>query len=498
VRTPPPAPLPSRRRSLLSTGLLVLLVCSAPARAQDRSRPPALPREFRAAWVATVNNIDWPSRPGLPVAAMRAELDEIVRRAVELKLNALVFQVRAAADAFYASRLEPWSEWLTGVQGKAPADGFDPLAHVIEQSHRAGLQLHAWFNPYRAAHPAGKSPVAKQHVLAQMPDACVRYGAYQWMDPGDELAAKWSLAVIQDVVRRYDVDGVHIDDYFYPYPEAKLPFPDQRSFTRYQQSGGELGLGDWRRANIDEFVRRMYEIVHAEKPWVQVGISPFGIARPGVPKGIKAGIDQYEQLYADVPKWLREGWLDYLAPQLYWPIDQAPQSFAALLPWWHSQNTRKRHLWPGINPGRVLAGKPPSRAEELVDQIALLRAADAASPGHVHFSFKALRTDAPNVGGALRDRVYGEPALAPAMPWLGAEPPRQPAVRLEPRDDQRRLRWDPDPLARFVVVQVRGARGWRTHAILGADVGVCAVPAGELAVTAVGRTGALSPPAVAR
>ncbi|HEX5051433.1 MAG TPA: family 10 glycosylhydrolase [Planctomycetota bacterium] len=490
------------RRSMLVWPLLALCAavwiaaCGAPEHAAPNDPPPVLEREFRGAWVATVNNIDWPSRPGLPVATMRAELDAIVARAVELRLNALVFQVRAAADAFYDSPLEPWSEWLTGQQGQAPAHGFDPLAYIVARCHTNGLQLHAWFNPYRAWHPSSKSSIAKGHVLERAPGSCVRYGSYQWMDPGDAIAAKWSLAVIQDVVQRYDVDGVHIDDYFYPYPEHGQAFPDDASYARYRETGGKLARADWRRANIDTFVQRMYTIVHDAKPWVQVGISPFGIARPGVPRSIQAGIDQYDQLYADVPKWLREGWLDYLAPQLYWPIDEAPQSFATLLPWWHSQNTKHRHLWPGINPGRALLGKAPWRTDELSDQINLIRSADGAAPGHIHFSFKALRSDAANVGGALRDRVYRAPVLAPATPWLGSTAPATPLARVDGTGRERAVHWPAAGDARFVAVQVCGANGWRTLAVVGADVGSVALPADTtaVAVTAVSRTGVASAP----
>ena len=460
---------------------------------------PELAREFRAAWVATVDNIDWPSRPGLPTAQARAELDAIVARAADLKLNALVFQVRPAADAMYPSKLEPWSEWLTGAQGKAPDEKWDPLAYVIDACHREGLQLHAWFNPYRAAHPAGKSTPAKNHVLNMMPNVCVTYGKYRWMDPGDQRAADWSLAVIRDVVKRYDVDGVHIDDYFYPYPETVkgkgkskdtlLEFPDQRSFARYQKGGGKLARDDWRRANIDAFVQQMYDTVHREKPWVQVGISPFGIARPGVPAGIKAGIDQFGQLYADVPKWLEKGWLDYLSPQLYWPIDQAPQSFAVLLPWWHAQNPRKRHMWPGINPGRMIEGKAPIRPDELTAQMELLRA-QKASQGHVHYSFKALRRDAPNVAGALRSSLYATPAIAPASPWLGTDAVAAPVVRW----DGPAVTWEAATSAQFVAVQVQTKHGWTTHRVVGASVGRCALPADAVAVaiTAIGRTGVVS------
>jgi uncharacterized lipoprotein YddW (UPF0748 family) len=492
------------RRSLaaLFVQLVLLLAgtsCTQSPAVRGSNAAPELPREFRAAWVATVDNIDWPSRPGLPTRAARAELDAIVARAVELKLNALVFQVRPSADAMYASTLEPWSEWLTGAQGRAPDEAWDPLEYLITACHRDGLQLHAWFNPFRAAHPAGKSATAANHVLSKLPSACVKYGTYQWMDPGDQRAADWSLAVIRDVVKRYDLDGVHIDDYFYPYPVKGKPFPDDRSFASYQKNGGKLARDDWRRANIDTFVRRMYETVHQQKPWVLVGISPFGIARPKIPAGIEAGIDQYADLYADVRKWLREGWLDYLAPQLYWPIDQKPQSFAVLLPWWHSVNPKLRHMWPGINPGRMLAGKPPQRPNELTEELALIRAQDA-SQGHIHYSWKALRTDAANVAGALKSSLYATPAVVPASPWLAGTAPSAPAASVAGKRGSYEVRWTPDPTARFVAVQVCKGSQWTVLKVLGANVGSCKLPADATAVTltTIGRNGkasaASSPP----
>ncbi len=450
--------------------------------------PPPLRREFRAAWVATVDNIDFPSQKGLPTAAAKAELDAIVDRAADLGLNALVFQVRPSGDAFYASTLEPWSEWLTGAQGRAPSPAWDPLAYVIERCHQRGLQLHAWFNPYRAAHPAGKSKPAKNHVLVRDPGLCVKYGSYQWMDPGLPRAADQFVEVLRDVVRRYDVDGVHIDDYFYPYPEKKLPFPDDASFAAYQRRGGKLARDDWRRDNVDQLVQRMYEEVRRTKTWVQVGISPFGIARPGVPAGIQAGIDQFGQLYADVPKWLQRGWLDYLAPQLYWPIDQRPQSFAVLLPWWHEQNSSNRHIWPGINPGRALQAKPPIRPTEIADQIALIRAQDA-SHGHVHFSFKALRSDAPNVAGALR-RLYAEPAAAPASPWLGATPP-SPLTNLAWRDNH--ITWRAAADTHQVAVQAEIAGRWRTLSITPGNHATLPSGTTRAALTPLSRTHVAAP-----
>ncbi|MFY9343325.1 MAG: family 10 glycosylhydrolase [Planctomycetota bacterium] len=479
-------------------GLLSLLACACSTRAapQATDSPPRVAREFRAAWVATVNNSDWPSRPGLSSQELRAELDAIVARAADLGLNALVFQVRPCADAFYKSPVEPWSEWLTGTQGQAPDGDFDPLAHVIARCHERGLSLHAWFNPYRARHERSKSPPAKSHVSQKAPQVVVKYGDYEWMDPGEPLAAQWSLAILQDVVQRYDVDGVHIDDYFYPYPQGKVPFPDDASFAKYRDGGGKLGRSDWRRANIDEFVRRMYAVVHEAKPWVQVGISPFGIARPGVPKGIQAGIDQYEQLSADVLKWLREGWLDYLAPQLYWPIDQTPQSFPVLLQWWHTQNPQARAIWPGLNAGKMIAGGKGIRPNELREEVTLVRqAAVGRSSGHVHFPFKPLRRDDAN-GGAMLREMYREPALVPAMPWLGGTPPQAPTARL--LDGGRRVSFTTDAATRLVAVQVRDRSGWRTATILPATTSEFAVPSGSetVALTAVSKTGIASTPAL--
>ena len=409
------------RRALLLAYASLTLSCCAGLDAQTRRRGEPVV-EFRAAWIATVNNIDWPSKKGLSSAQLRRELDQIVARSVELRLNALIFQVRAAGDAFYQSRLEPWSEWLTGTQGKAPDGAFDPLRYMIDRCHRSGIQLHAWFNPFRCWHKAGRSKPHASHVTQRAPHLTRHYGAYQWMDPGHTTSQTWTLAVIQDVIRRYDIDGVDIDDYFYPYPERDQPFPDDETWRAYQGAGGRLNRADWRRANIDSFVERLHRLVHAEKPWLMFGISPFGIARPGVPAGIEAGLDQFGQLYADVPKWLQRGWCDYLTPQLYWPIDQKPQAFAVLLQYWHTQNTRGRAIWPGLYTSRIREGGERIRGTELRDEIRLTRRADAALPGHVHFSFKALRGDHALVGRQLMRSTYTKTARVPELPWLGQRP----------------------------------------------------------------------------
>jgi len=316
--------------------------------------PPRAAREFRAAWVATVANINWPSAPGLPPEAQRREAIELLDLLQELNFNAVILQVRAQADALYESRLEPWSYYLTAEQGRGPDPAYDPLEFWIEEAHARGLELHAWLNPYRAHHPQG-GPVTKFSLVRTRPELVVPLSqGYWWMDPALKETQEHSLAVVTDLVRRYDLDGIHFDDYFYPYPEYNdgADFPDSVSWAAYVQGGGKLSRGDWRRQAVNTFIRDVYRAVKREKPHVKFGLSPFGIWRPGHPESIQ-GFDPYDQLYADARLWLHEGWIDYWTPQLYWPIGQIPQSYPILLGWWAQENTRHRHLWPGINVGRI-------------------------------------------------------------------------------------------------------------------------------------------------
>ncbi len=419
--------------------LLVLSGCALMPSAPAGLAPPA-PREFRALWVATVANIDWPGKPGLPVAAQREEMQRILATGRWLKLNALILQVRPAADAIYPSALEPWSEYLSGVQGVAPGDGYDPLAEWVTAAHASGMELHAWFNPYRARHASAKSPLAVNHIANAHPHVVKAYGDVLWMDPGEALASARTLAVIADVVRRYDIDGVHMDDYFYPYPvkatgdgnSDELAFPDGPSWARYRAQAGPFAWrdrADWRRSNVDRLVRDLYRTVHAIKPWVKVGISPFGIGRPDRrPPGI-VGFSQYDKLYADVERWLRAGWLDYLAPQLYWPIDRAAQSFPLLLDYWAGENWRQRHLWPGLFTSRIDDSEKSWQPEEIPRQIALQRDSRGAT-GHIHFSAAAMVQDRKGIAVLLTKTTYAQAALVPPTPWLRpADWQRLPAPR---------------------------------------------------------------------
>lgn len=470
----------------------------APPAAPGIEMPPADPREFRAAWVATVANIDWPSRPGLPAEQQRAEATALLDRAAALGLNALILQVRPAADAIYPSALEPWSEYLGGAQGRAPQPPWDPLAWWVQEAHARALELHVWFNPYRARHGTAKTPLAPQHLAVQQPALARRYGDMLWLDPGEPAAAAHTLAVVSDVVRRYDVDAVHIDDYFYPYPvpagDGELPFPDDQPYARYRLGGGLLGRDDWRRANVDALVQEMHAAVRALKPWVRFGISPFGLGRPDRrPPGI-AGFSQVDKLYADVERWFENGWLDYLAPQLYWPIDRAGQEFPLLLDYWIAQNRSGRHLWPGLFTSQVTKGEPLGPrswpAREIVAQVALQRTR-AGSSGHIHFSMAALMQDRDGVATQLRAGPYATPALVPATPWLDDRPPPAPRLRLagtevaiEPGAGEAAARW-----ALWRRIDGR----WRFDVLPGARLRFDAAGADAVVVSAVDRVGNAGP-----
>lgn len=387
-------------------------------------------------WIATVANIDWPSRRGLPVAQQIEEMHRIVQTAKRLNFNALILQVRPGADALYASTLEPWTEYLTGIQGRAPEPRYDPLALWITTAHESGLELHAWFNPYRARHASATSPVVATHISVTHPHAVKSYGDQQWMDPGEADAARRTLDVIRDVVRRYDIDAVHIDDYFYPYPvkadvapdaassnvptevsRVDVEFPDDASWGVYQKAGGKLSRADWRRDNVNRLVEVIYRTVHDEKPWVRFGVSPFGLGRPDRrPPGIE-GFSQYDKLYADVELWLREGWLDYLAPQLYWRMDQPAQAFPVLLRYWASVNTRSRHLWPGLFTSRINDTDASWFPDEIVRQVDETRTVIGVT-GQIHFSAIALVENRKLVGDLLVNAPYASPALVPETPWL--------------------------------------------------------------------------------
>ena len=494
-------------RSLTRAWLWALAGCAgclASAGAALRYSPaafsaPPLAREFRGAWVATVNNIDWPSKPGLPVAQQKAELAALMDSAARLHVNALVFQVRPGCDALYASSFEPWSEYLSGRMGQTPQPFYDPLELAVAEAHRRGIELHAWLNPYRARHSVQLSPVSANHISRLHPDWVRSYGAQQWLDPGSRAVQDYTLRVFMDIVRRYDIDGIHIDDYFYPYsvkgPNGKpLDFPDDPSWQAYRRSGGALDRSSWRRSNVDTLVSRLYSETKALKPWVRVGISPFGIWRPGNPPQVR-GLDAYESLYADSRKWVVNGWADYFAPQLYWNIDSPQQSYPVLLDWWARQNVKGRHLWPGISTIRIGASKTSS---EIVNQIRLTRQQSLAG-GNIHWSSKALTSNRGGIASVLAQGLYSQPALTPASPWLDPQAPASPLVAASIKSfDSLRLTWKAGgakPVWLWVV-QRRAGPNWITTVLPASQTGCDisrALPT-AVAVTAVDRCGNASRP----
>lgn len=469
-----------------------------------RVTPPEPVREFRGAWIATVHNIDWPSSAGLSPGQQRAELVELFDLAVRTGINAIILQVRPEGDALYRSKIEPWSYWLTGQMGRAPSDGYDPLEFAATEAHRRGLELHAWFNPFRAR-ATDRSPASSNHISRTHPEWMLRSGTQMWADPGVREVQERAIQVMVDVTRRYHVDGIHMDDYFYPYPKKVGPkmvaqFDDARTYAAYRAGGGKLGVSDWRRAEIDGFIRRLYAAIKQTKPWVRFGISPFGIWRPGYPGGIEADLDSYEHLAADSRTWLRNGWVDYLSPQLYWRIDDTPHSFTTLTQWWSEQNQRGRHLWPGIASSRIMSDEDSGRpASESYRQIDITRklGANKWGAGHLHWSFKAIVEDR----GGLRKQLaatYGGVAIPPASPWLAPpDAPPAPAASVEVSGGKATVKFGkPQRGVQWRLVQVRpeGRGEWFTLRLRpGGESGLTLPDApAEIAIRNVGFAGGLS------
>jgi uncharacterized lipoprotein YddW (UPF0748 family) len=366
-------------------------------------------RELRGAWVSSVFNGTWPSRTGLSATAMQKELVDLFDVMAGAGMNAVFLQVRPESDALYASQLEPWSRFLSGTQGGDP--GFDPLAFAVAEAHRRGLELHAWINPYRGMATA-TATTAPGHVTKTMPESTLRYGSLLWMDPGADAVQKHILDVVRDIVSRYDIDGIHFDDYFYPYPVEGTAFPDDATFAAYQTGGGALARDDWRRSNVDTLVQRTSEAIAALRPDVRFGISPFGIYRPGIPQGI-AGLDAYATLYCDPVKWMDQGWVDYLIPQLYWPTTRPAQSFDKLVAWWAGLAKNGRTIFVGHEATK--AGTAEFPLEEYERQMVSTRAQRPHVMGSVFFSAKPLMTDTAGLRTALASKYWSKPALTPAL-----------------------------------------------------------------------------------
>ncbi len=405
---------------------------ASPAEASAKAGPKY---EFRAVWVASVGNIDWPSEKGLPVDSQKIEFTRLLDMHQRNGLNAVVVQIRPAADAFYPSPYEPWSEWLTGIQGQPPSPYYDPLAFMIEETHKRGMEFHAWCNPYRAVQTIGKSSIAPDHITRQHPDWFVRFEKTLYFDPGNKEVQEYVTNVIRDIVRRYDIDALHFDDYFYPYdiveggPPGK-DFPDNRSYGRY---GNGLSKGDWRRANVDSVVLHVSKAIKEEKPHCKFGISPFAIWRniDKDPEGSNThvGVTDYDNLYADILLWMKNGWIDYVVPQIYFEFSHPRAPYALLVDWW-AAHTYGRQCYIGLAP--FLAGTRPAWQDptQLTRQIRVLRSYPTIQ-GAVFFSSKSFETNPNGWCDSLQNTYYNYPALIPPMPWIDSTKPHPPQFHVE-------------------------------------------------------------------
>jgi uncharacterized lipoprotein YddW (UPF0748 family) len=399
--------------------------------------PTRAEHELRGMWLTTVNNIDFPSRPGLSQAQVKAEYLGWLDLAVAQHHNAIFVHVRPSGDAFWPSGYAPWSEWLTGRRdGRGP--GWDPMAFMVAEAHRRNLEFHAWFNPYRGSQPAPDgagadfTKLAPNHPLRKHRDWAIAYpkgktGRF-YFDPGNPAARRFVEDSILEAVRKYDVDGVHFDDFFYPYPEAGQDFPDDASYARRARAA--QSRADWRRENVNTLIREMDTRIKAIKPWVRFGISPFGIwrnashDRAGSPT---AGLESYDAIYADTRTWVRQGWVDYIVPQLYWAIGFAKADYAKVLPWWANlvKGTRVQ-LYIGQGDYRVGEKGAWSDPGQLDRQLSLNDRYPVS--GSVHFSAKQVRAD--RLGAVTRYRAghYAAPALLPPMAGMPAAVPAAPRL----------------------------------------------------------------------
>lgn len=388
-------------------------------------------REFRGIWIATVNNLDWPSKPGLPVETQKEELLSMLNKLEELHFNAVIFQIRPTGDAFYQSQTEPWSQWLTGTQGKAPSGNWDPLQFIIEECHQRGIELHAWLNPFRLSQNLTTN-YAEKNVAKRHPDWVVTYGNKQYLDPGIPEVRNYINQVVAEIVRKYNVDAIHFDDYFYPYPIAGQIFPDDQSFSAHQFGYNTNQRDQWRRDNVDAIIESLSRTIKKLKPNVKFGISPFGVWKNYDEKDemkgsvTSAGNTNYENLYADVIKWQQKGWIDYMIPQLYWEIGHEKVDFITLANWW-SERSFGHHVYVGhalykLVEGTNLAWKNP---EELPEQILITRRMKNME-GSAFFRMRFLESNPLNLTQRLKTDIYNDFALVPTMEWLDQSAPQNP------------------------------------------------------------------------
>lgn len=396
------------------TLLFVLLVALA-ATAQTK-------REFRGAWIQCVNGQFLGMTTEKMQSTLSFQLDELQKDGC----NAIIFQVRPECDALYPSSLEPWSRFLTGQQGKAPSPYWDPLQWMVEQCHKRGMELHAWINPYRAKTKT-TSLLASNHVAVRHPERVFSYDGQFIMNPALEENRIYICNVVADILRRYDVDGLHIDDYFYPYPAAGQTIPDAKQYS--DMSNGINNIGDWRRYNVNLFIKQLHDTIAKVKPWVKFGVSPFGIYRnkKSSPIGSNTnGLQNYDDLYADVLLWINNGWIDYCVPQIYWQIGHPTADYTTLIEWWN-HNAGGRPLYIGEDVERTVKYADPSNvnSHQLPAKMNLHQQLHNVK-GTVLWYAKAAVDNVGNYGTLLRTNYWRTPALQPLMPFIDNKAPKKP------------------------------------------------------------------------
>lgn len=417
-------------------------------------------RELRALYVATVWNIDWPSSYQDDATSQQAEVTALLDRAATAGMNAVVIQVRPEGDALYRSSIEPWSRWLTGTQGKDP--GYDPLDLWISEAHSRGIEVHAWINPFRAKSGSeSTSGLVAGHMAHDFPEYAYAYDGDLWMDPGATVVHTRVTDVVSDLIGSYDLDGVHVDDYFYPYPGSE-DFPDDATYAAYTSAGGALARDDWRRANTAQMIEELHDTIAAQDPSVRFGVAPFGIWRPGTPSGI-TGFDAYEGLYADPLAWL--DWVDYLAPQLYWETENSGQEYAILAEWWDAQMTDTNTLMPANNLSAYATTSTWS-LDEYAAQIDIGRGLPRTG-GNLWYSASPLIDGADELLEAFASRYYPTPALPPEVHALDGTTEPMPTLTL----NGRRVSWDAQQGRRAITVYKESAEGWTLDRIVPADQG---------------------------
>ncbi|MCG2460464.1 family 10 glycosylhydrolase [Flavobacteriaceae bacterium F89] len=427
-------------KRILVLSLLTLTSCGV-----FKSNIPQPKREFRGVWVATVANIDWPKNGRDNVEKQKKDFIDILDFYQRLNFNAVIVQIRDAGDAFYPTELAPWSRFLSGTEGEAPEPYYDPLEWMIAEAHKRGMEFHAWLNPYRATMNENTEILAQNHDYNLYPDWMIKYGSKYYYNPGLPEVRQHLITIMDEVVTNYDVDAIHFDDYFYPYKIKDETFDDSQAYAAYalpQQS-----LADWRRANVDSLVQDIHKTIKKRKPWVQFGISPFGVwkNKSTDPRGsdTEAGQTNYDDLYADPLMWMQEGWIDYLVPQIYWSMDYPVASYRKIADWW-AQNKTRTNLYIGNGAYKVRnnADKAWDKKKELPNQILLARK-NSAIEGNVFFSAKSLMQDNSDVLLYLKKKYYAHPALTPISPLANKSRKIWPTVR-KIKEENGILRFDLD------------------------------------------------------